>query len=140
MSLVLLSWNMRCYSILTRDSDWTSPRRRVTWDFGAFSDSTEARLQSTREELEQLEPIVCRVHGAVNAKREREMRYQDQNKIVVGYRIKSHWDDGTNGDFKISSGDIGGTTVAVDVKTQKSRGGHWSLTVWVVDRSKYQYV
>jgi hypothetical protein len=78
----------------------------------------------------------ARMHGQCNARQERHIQLMPADALIVGYRIHSYWDDTTNGPFKIWSGVLH-NDLNVMFRTQRSRGGHWGVEAWYVDKRTY---
>lgn len=59
------------------------------------------------------------------------------NAKIVGFRVHSYWDDGSNGPFKICNGGVLEDKVEICFETQPHRGGHWAVEAWYVDSVIY---
>ncbi|KAF7928962.1 uncharacterized protein EAE97_009804 [Botrytis byssoidea] len=138
----LIAWKMRHelleYAIKNAKSNLyrdhaQSPGRTKTFNFGYTSESYHGLPDKIHHET-----VVCRVHGKINEEQERRATVYPNNALIIGFRITSHWDDGTNGSFKIVGGGVDCNNVDVCFWTQRNRGGHWSVDAWYVDAMLYR--
>ncbi|KAK5765673.1 hypothetical protein LTS12_004179 [Elasticomyces elasticus] len=118
--------------------DWTKPGSERSWWFGACGNHIGGQAKEVLSEVESQE-LVCRVHGNGRVQH-RDESFERPDKLVVGFLVQSHWNDGTNGPFKISEGGVDESRVKASFETKNMKGGHWSLTVWYVDRHLYSHV
>jgi hypothetical protein len=68
---------------------------------------------------------------------ERTFNLGENDKIVIGFKITSWWNDYTNGTFKIYSGNVLDSIVQVGISSYKTRGCDWNLDVWTVPKLMY---
>lgn len=60
------------------------------------------------------------------------------DEIIIGASIHSHWNDGTNGWFKMHDGNVGSSEIKVEFSTYKYRGCDWEIGVWSVPKLLYE--
>jgi len=67
------------------------------------------------------------------------MRLGKQGRKIVGIKINSHWNDGTNGYWRLLEGKVGDDEIEIQFCTAGHKGGHWSAEIWSVDKHLYSY-
>lgn len=62
----------------------------------------------------------------------------DNDKILIGYKITSWWNDDTNGWYRLDYGDVLESEIKVEVSSYKTRGCDWEMDVWMVPKTTYE--
>jgi hypothetical protein len=62
----------------------------------------------------------------------------DHDKIIIGYKITSWWNDGTNGWYKLHYGNVLESEIKVEISSYKTRGCDWEVDVWMVSKTLYE--
>ena len=62
----------------------------------------------------------------------------DHDKILIGYKITSWWNDGTNGWYKLHYGDVLESEIKIEISSYKSRGCDWEIDIWMVPKTVYE--
>lgn len=103
------------------------------FDFGVIGTHSEP----IEGEVQHVDFQECRVHGKGFQRQENTISIWPRNALVVGFRVHSCWDDGTNGPFIITGGGVMQDHVDVRFRTREHKGGHWGVEVWYLDRAVY---
>jgi hypothetical protein len=119
--------------LLIRLRQYDSPGHTRYFDFGTVG----VQNGLIEGEIQRSDLMDCRVHGKGFQKQENTITIWPTNAIIVGFRVHSYWNDGTNGKFKISEGGVLEDHVCVRFVTQEHRGGHWAVEAWYLDRTIY---
>lgn len=53
-------------------------------------------------------------------------------RTVIGFRVRSNWNDDSNGWFRVVDGGVGQCTVTVEFSSYKIRGCSWFVEAWSV--------
>jgi hypothetical protein len=67
-----------------------------------------------------------------------EFAIGDHDKIIIGYKITSCWNDGTNGWYKMHHGNVLESQIKVEFSSYKTRGCNWEMDVWMVPKNMYE--
>lgn len=110
-------------------SQWHKPRHTRVVDFGAvppYNNLIEVEMQFSGVKT-------CCLHGKGFCRQENIVSFWPSNALVIGFRVHSYWDNGTNEDFFICAGGILQDHVNIKFRTQEHRGGHWAVEAWYLD-------
>ncbi|CAN9339189.1 unnamed protein product [Alternaria alternata] len=140
----LALWNERSQFVdfVERNArkDWfrefKSPEKMRTFDFGYVGNHAIGN-GALKNEIQYWPLQDCHPGSVFAQTQKRQVLIYPTNAKIVGFRVHSYWDDGSNGPFKISKGGVLDDKVEVSFETQPHRGGHWAVEAWYVDSVTY---
>lgn len=119
-------------AMLTESRDFERPGKINKFDFGIV-DTYDG---PSKFEIQRTGICETRIHSEVNAEQGKCIEMKLANAVIVGFRVRCFWShkrDKTNGPFYVLGG-LSEKNINVVLKTQRSRGGHWGVVAWYVDR------
>jgi hypothetical protein len=89
-------------------------------------------------ETQHTVPVQWNPSGGPFAGNKQKFHLGQHGRIIVAFRINSHWNDNTNGEWRLNSGYTGLTDMEVEFQAEPWRGAHWSVDLWTVDSRLYE--
>jgi hypothetical protein len=123
-------------SLIAATREFKSPEKMRTFDFGCVGNHSIGN-GAVKNEIQYWPLQDCHPGSVFAHTQKRQVLIYPTDAKIVGFRVHSYWDDGSNGPFKISKGGVLDDKVEVSFETQPHRGGHWAVEAWYVDSVTY---
>lgn len=108
------------------------------WARGIMLDSNHAVYGKIASDVEKREDAHWTVDYVLFKSQDQRYTVSRHDRIIIGFIVQSHWQDGSNGWWKLHSGGVNTSEMTVEFITKGSRGANWSLYTWTVDKALYE--
>ncbi|KAI9666688.1 MAG: hypothetical protein M1821_004624 [Bathelium mastoideum] len=117
--------------------DWIEAFNQREWASGVLGVDNDKKYGVLIEEVSHKNESY-RGHSWFAHSNSRNFVMGDHDKIIIGYKITSWWNDGTNGWYKLYHGNVLESEINIEISSYKSRGCHWDIDVWMVPKTIYE--
>lgn len=121
-----------------QNSTWFESGHQNIWARGIMPESGHAFYSKIAGDIQKTEDAHWSLDYNMFNAGEKKYTVTKHDRIIIGYMVISHWEDGSNGWWQLLSGGVNTSEVAVEFSRRGSRGTNWSLWTWSVDKALYE--